>query len=80
MEREADLELKQPDKQMYFANMRKQKWRDRAAVLANGKRKIAIFTGNSHPGLANEIATYLRTRLGRCITSASDDEHFVFFA
>jgi len=25
MEREADLELKQPDKQMYFANMRKQK-------------------------------------------------------
>lgn len=44
------------------------------------KKRIALFSGASNTLLANEIAAFLGTRVSRSMSSASDEEHFVFFA
>jgi len=49
----------------------------KAAVLRRAESKFVIYSGNSNPALASEIAMYLKTQVGRCITSSTDDEHFV---
>ncbi len=49
-----------------------------AGLMPRQDAKLVLYSGNSNPALASEIAVHLGTQVGRSITSSVDDEHFVF--
>lgn len=51
--------------------------RAEAGLIPTENRKFVIYSGNSNPALASEVAVHLGTQVGRSITSSADDEHFV---